>query len=111
MKQESIQKIIENLKTKGFEPNSITETENDTDVHYQSSFIAFQKNTSKPTIEASLPIHYEMTFDQSNIDYLNNKGIEYWSIEKHWLTFTYKAKDEQDLENTIQELLETYDYN
>ena len=111
MKSKSIQKIIKNLKAKGFEPESITETKHDTQVYYESSFIMLQKNTSKPIIGVSLPISYEMTFDQSNIDYLNNKGIKYWSIHKHWLEFSYQAKDEKDLEETIEELLETYNYN
>ena len=43
MKSKSIQKIIKNLKAKGFEPESITETKHDTQVYYESSFIMLQK--------------------------------------------------------------------
>lgn len=110
MTPESIQKIIENLKTQGFENTYQTIEKYGTEVHYQSSQITFQHNTDILTIDLALPIHYDMTFDQTNIDYLNKKGIKYWEIHKHWLTFTYQTKDEQDLEETLKELLETYDY-
>ena len=110
MTPESIQKIIENLKTQGFEPTHQNVKKYDTEVHYQSSQVIFQHNTDIPTIGLAMPIHYDMTFDQTNIDYLNKKGVKYWEIHKHWLEFTYQAKDEQDLEETLKELLKTYDY-
>lgn len=110
MTPESIKQIIENLKTKGFEPTHQTIEKNITEVHYQSSYVMFQHTTDLPSVELSLPIHYDMTFDQTNINYLNKKGITYWEIHKHWLKFIYQPKDEKDLEKTLQELLETYDY-
>lgn len=111
MELKAIEKIIENLNKKGFKTEYQKIEENNTEVHFQSSQIIFQHNTNIPTINLALPIHYDMTFDQTNIDYLNSKDIKYWEIHKHWLEFTYQAKNEKDLEKTLEELLETYDYN
>lgn len=110
MELKTIENIIENLKTQGFKPTHQTVKKYNTEVRYQSSYVLFQHNTDVLSVDLTLPIHYDITFDQTNIDYLNKKGVKYWEIHKHWLEFTYQAKNEQDLEETLKEFLETYDY-
>lgn len=78
MELKTIEQIIENLKTQGFEPKHQTVNKHDTEVRYQSSYVLFQHNTDVLSVDLALPIHYDMTFDKTNIDYLNKKGFKYW---------------------------------
>jgi hypothetical protein len=44
-----------------------------------------------------------------NVHYLLNKGINNWYIYKHFLKFSYQPLDEEDLQQTLVDLLETYE--
>lgn len=75
MELKTIENIIENLKTQGFKPTHQTVKKYDTEVRYQSSYVLFQHNTDVLSVDLTLPIHYDITFDQTNIDYLNKKVL------------------------------------
>ena len=49
-----------------------------------------------------------VTFDKEEAEYLENKGIDDWSIYKYWLDFSYSPTNEKDFENFLEELLERY---
>ena len=48
-----------------------------------------------------------LTNDQENVNFLNSI-TSYWSIYKHWIEFNCKPNNEEELETTIKELLESY---
>lgn len=48
-------------------------------------------------------------FSMDNVHYLLNKGINNWYIYKHFLKFSYQPLDEEDLQQTLVDLLETYE--
>lgn len=50
-----------------------------------------------------------VTFSKTEADYLKNKGINDWSIYKYWLEFTYSPQDEQDLKETLPDLINKYE--
>ena len=111
MNSETLQNIIENLKSEGYSTKSVTKKPNDIYVDYDKLQIHIDKNAD--TVYFSIRIGYNtknlpVTFSKEKADYLANKGIDDWSIYKYWLEFSYSPQDEQDLETTLKELLETY---
>lgn len=64
-------------------------------------------NRNPMSIDAVLRLDYRVTFDQENVDFLNSI-TNYWSIYKHWIAFNFKPKNEKNLENTLYDLLKTY---
>ena len=111
MNPESLQNIIDNLKSEGVETKSVTKKSNDIYVDYDKLQIHIDKN--EDTVYFSIRIGYDtknlpVTFSKEKADYLANKGIDDWSIYKYWLEFYYSNKDEKDLETTLKELLEEY---
>ena len=108
MNTQTIEKIIENIKSYGYHPDTINHNEKYIVIYYDSINFSFH-NTQEPlAITVNANIDYRVTFDQENIDYLNSKGITNWSIYKYWLTFTYHPSNEKDLEDTIKDLLDAY---
>lgn len=108
MDNKSIEKLVENMKPYGCDPE-INYNQDNTHIKYNTDDITISKDD--PTIvEFSIRIEYDLLFDQDNIDYLNSKGIDTWSIYKHFLEFNYSPNNEQDLEDTIKHLLKTYNY-
>ena len=102
-----MEQIIQKLERYGYKPKNVQQQKNErTTLFFESSQITINQKTL--FTEFSLAIDYRLTFDPENVEYLNTKGIKYWSIYKHWLQFNYQPKDEQDLLTTINELLETY---
>ena len=67
----------------------------------------FYFENSGLNVRAVLKLDYKLTFDQENVDYLNSI-TSYWSIYKHWIEFYFKPNNEEELETTIYQLLESY---
>ena len=109
MTPEFIKKIIENLKSYGFEPKSENNLYTKTIVHYSNSYIIFNHDESNLTINLSAVINYVRVFDKDDVDYLTNKGINDWSIYRGRLELTYSTNDILDLEETLKELLKEYE--
>lgn len=110
METKTIETVIENLKDIGYEPNSINHIKEDSRVKYgmlemyiQPDVIQFRIRLGFNT--GNLPV----TFDKAESEYLENKGIDDWSIYKYWLEFSYSPADEEDFENFLKELLERYE--
>lgn len=80
MNTHSIEKIIENIKSYGYHPDTINHNENYIDIHYDSINFSFDPSHKPLAITVNANIEYRMTFDQENIEYLNSKGITKWSI-------------------------------
>lgn len=108
MDKKSIEKLVKNMKPYGDDPN-INYNQDNTHIKYNSVDITISKY-DPIIVEFSIRIEYDLLFDQDNINYLNSKGIDTWSIYKHFLEFNYSPNDEQDLEDTIKHLLQTYNY-
>jgi hypothetical protein len=108
MNTQTIKKIIENIKSYGYHPDTINHNEKYIDIHYDSINFSFDTSHKPLAITVNANIEYRMTFDQENIEYLNSKGITKWSIYKYWLTFTYYPSNEKDLEDTLKDLLDAY---
>lgn len=67
----------------------------------------FEFGNAGLNVRAVLKLDYKLTFDQENVNFLNSITT-YWSIYKHWLEFKFTPKNEEDLENTLLQLLESY---
>lgn len=107
MKPEQIEKIIESLNKKGHHLVNKTINENSIVLEYDDCRFTLNFNHNPMSIDAVLRLDYRVTFDQENVDYLNSI-TSYWSIYKHWIEFNYKPNNEEDLENTLLQLLESY---
>jgi hypothetical protein len=107
MKQEQIEKIIENLDKKGHHLVNKTINENSIVLEYGDCRFTLNFNRNPMSINAVLRLDYRVTFDQENVDFLNSI-TNYWSIYKHWIAFNFKPKNEKDLEDTLYDLLKTY---
>ena len=109
LKQENIEKIIENLEEVGYQPTDTRVTEDVTQVFYDSAQIIFHHHTGKkPTVSLYFELKYKTKFNQENVDYLNKKQVHYWSIYKGWLETTYVTTNEKDLEETVKEFFDKY---
>lgn len=107
MKPEQIEKIIENLDEQGYHLVNKTINENSIVLEYGDCRFTLNFNRSPMSIDAVLRLDYRVTFDQENVDFLNSI-TNYWSIYKHWIVFNFKPKNEKDLEDTLYNLLKTY---
>ena len=101
-----IEKIIETLTNNGHKPERVQQEETKTKLEYENAYITiYHENLFT---EFSVRFDYGLTFDNENVKYLNQKGVQYWSIYKHWLQLNYQPNDEQELESTIDVILNTY---
>lgn len=101
-----IEKIIETLTNNGHKPECVQHDENKTKLEYDNAYITiYHENLFT---EFSVRFDYDLTFDNENVKYLNKKGVKYWSIYKHWLQLNYQPNDENELESTIEVILDTY---
>ena len=109
MELKTIEKIIEDLKEIGYKPTDTRVTEDVTQVFYDSAQIIFHHHTGrKPTVSLYFALEYGTTFNQEDLDYLNEKQVHYWSISKGWLETTYVTTNEKDLEETVKEFFDKY---
>ena len=76
-------------------------------VDYGDCMFYFEFGNAGLNVRAVLKLDYKLTFDQENVDYLNSI-TSYWSIYKHWIEFYYKPNNEEELEATLYQLLESY---
>lgn len=108
MTNELISNLLHNLKHQHkYEPKHQNEKDNRFEMRF--SKCRFTINTDTMHLEASILIDYDLTFDMDNVHYLLNKGITNWYIYKHFLKFSYRPIDEEDLQQTLINLLETYE--
>jgi hypothetical protein len=107
MKYEYISHIPKQLEQAGYKPKSVKE--NDKAVEIRTSECRFVISKESTLIEAYILINSDLTFDIENVEYLEDKGIDDWSIYKHILTFTYAPKNEKDMLHTLIEVLRVYD--
>lgn len=108
MNKEKIEKIIENLAKNGYHLDNKTIKDNLIKLNFGNYCkFTFHLENEPLLIEAIMPIEYGVTFDQENVNFLNSITT-YWSIYKHWLEFKFTPKSEEDLENTLLQLLESY---
>ena len=107
MNKEQIENIIESLNKKGHHLVNKTINENSIVLEYGDCRFTLNLNNSPISIEAVLRLDYGVTFDQENVDFLNSI-TNYWSIYKHWIAFNFKPKNEKNLEDTLYDLLKTY---
>ena len=107
MKYEYISHIPKQLEQAGYKPKSVKE--NDKSVEIRTNECRFVISKESSLIEASIRIAYDLTFDIENVEYLQDKNIDSWSIYKHILTFSYAPIHEKDMLNTLIEVLQVYD--
>lgn len=99
-----IPKLLPNLKRK---PTYQDEKDNRFEMRFSECW--FTINTDNLHLEATIRIDYDLTFSMDNVHYLLDKGINNWYIYKHFLKFSYAPLDEKDLQQTLIDLLETYE--
>ena len=107
MNKEMVEKIISNLSEQGYNIERKEIKENSIHLDYGDCMFYFNFENTGLIIKSVLKLDYRSTFDQENVNYLNSI-TSYWSIYKHWIEFNYKPKNEEELENTLKELLESY---
>lgn len=102
-----IEKIVETLTNHEHKPKRVQHEEMKTKLEYENAYITiYHENLFT---EFSVRFDYHLTFDNEIVEYLNKKGVQYWSIYKHWLQLNYQPTDENELESTIEVILDTYD--
>lgn len=104
MTSELIPKLLQNLKRQ-----PTYQDDKDNRFEMQFSECQFIINTDNLHLEVTIRIDYDLTFSMDNVHYLSNKGINNWYIYKHFLKFSYTPLDEEDLQQTLIDLLETYE--
>lgn len=107
MNKEQIEKIIENLTKEGYHLANKTVEDDLIKLDFGDYKFTFNFKNKPLLIESVMPLDYRVTFDQDNVNFLNSI-TDYWEIYKHWITFNFTPKNEQDLEATLKELLESY---
>lgn len=108
MTNDLISKLLHNLKHQHkYEPKYQNKKDNRFEMRF--SECRFTINTDDAHLEATIRIDYDLTFSMDNVHYLLNKGINNWYIYKHFLKFSYVPLDEEDLQQTLIDLLETYE--
>lgn len=108
MTNELISNLLHNLKQQHkHEPKCQDKKDNRFEMRF--SECVFTINTDNLHLEASIRIDYSLTFNMDNVHYLLNKGITNWYIYKHFLTFSYAPFGEEDLQQILVDLLETYE--
>lgn len=107
MKCEYISHIPNQLEQAGYKPKSVKE--NDKSIEIRTNECRFTISKTSSLIESSILIDSSLTFDIENVEYLEDKGIDNWSIYKHILTFSYATKNEKDMLHTLIEVLRVYD--
>lgn len=107
MNKETVEKIISNLSEQGYNLERKEIKENAIHLDYGDCMFYLNFENTGLIIKAVLKLDYRLTFDQENVNYLNSI-TSYWSIYKHWIEFNYKPNNEEELENTLKELLESY---
>lgn len=110
LKQENIEKIIENLEEVGYQPNTTQFTKDYSHVKYDMIEMDIKPDVINFRIKlgfntGNLPV----TFSKADADYLESKGVDDWSIYEYWLEFTYSPQNEQDLEETLHDLIDKYE--
>ena len=108
MKNELIYQLLNNLKHQHKHEPTYHNEKGDY-FEMQFSECGFTINTNNLQLEAAIQIAYDLTFSMDNIHYLLNKGINNWYIYKHYLKFSYEPLDADDLQQTLIDLLETYE--
>lgn len=105
---ELISNLLRNLKHQHkYEPKYQNEKDNRFEMQFAEC--QFTINTDNLHLEATIQIAYDLTFSMDNVHYLLNKGIHNWYIYKHFLAFSYVPLNEEDLQQTLINLLETYE--
>ena len=109
MEIKTIETVIENLKDIGHKPKSIKHAKEDFQLKYDMVEMDIKQDVVQFRIRlgfntGNLPV----TFDKEEAEYLENKGIDDWSMYKYWLDFSYSPTNEKDFENFLEELLERY---
>ena len=107
MNKETIETIIANLAKKGYNIERKEIKDKTIYVDYGDCMFYFEFGNAELNVRAVLKLDYKLTFDQENVDYLNTI-TSYWSIYNNWIRFVYVPKDEQELEDTLLQLLESY---
>lgn len=107
MNKEQIEKIIENLSKEGYHLVNKTINDDLIKLDFGDCKFTFNFKNEHLVIEVVTPLDYRMSFDQENVNFLNSI-TDYWEIYKHWITFNFIPKNEQELEATLKELLESY---
>lgn len=107
MNKEQIEKIIENLSKEGYHLANKTIKDDLIKFDFGNCKFTFNFKNEPLLIQSVMPLEYGTTFDQENVNFLNSI-TDYWEIYKHWITFNFIPKNEQELEATLKELLESY---
>ena len=110
MEIKTIETVIENLKSIGYKPKSIKYIKEDSQIKYDMLEMYIEPDVIQFRIRLGFNTgNLAVTFDKEDAEYLENKGIDDWSIYKYWLEFTYSPANEEDFENFLKELLERYE--
>lgn len=108
MNKEIIEKIIEYLVKNGYHLANKTIKDDLIELDF-GNYCKFTFNLKNEPllIKAVMRLEYGTSFDQENVNFLNSI-TSYWEIYKHWLEFNFTPKNEDDLKNTLLQLLESY---
>jgi len=108
MTNELISKLLHNLKYQHkYQPIHQDKKGNHFEMRFSKCW--FTINTDNLHLEATIQIDYDLTFSMDNVHYLLNKGIHNWYIYKHFLKFSCEPLNEEDLQQILVDLLETYE--
>lgn len=107
MNENKIETILNKLAEHGYKTRAkITELEK-LKVEYNYCKFVFNFQNNNLVIEGFIKFNNRTTFAKEDSVFLNSIA-SYWSIYNNWIRFVYVPKDEQELEDTLLQLLESY---
>lgn len=109
MKLEQItERITASLEERGYSIRRKEIKDESITIDYNECSFKFRFDNDDLKIDTFLKLDYSMTFGRENADYLSSI-TSYWSIYKHFIMFTYSPQSEEEIESTLEKLLETYE--
>lgn len=107
MDENKIETILNKLAEHGYKTRAKTTELEKLKVEYNYCKFVFNLQNNNLVIEGFIKFNNRTTFAKEDSLFLNSIA-PYWSIYNNWIRFVYVPKDEQELEDTLLQLLENY---
>lgn len=107
MNENKIETILNKLAEHGYKIRAKAIELEKLKIEYNYCKFVFNLQNSNLVIEGFIKFNNRTTFAKEDSLFLNSIA-HYWSIYNNWIRFIYVPKDEQELEETLLQLLESY---
>lgn len=100
MNKEQIEDVIKSLEERKYEVVLKTYTGNSVSFYCNKHAFTIDYNGAKPVVGVGIRLDVYSTFNQKDVDWLNSI-TGYWEIYRNCVCFSFTAKSEHELENTL----------